>query len=150
MITYQRESYRDVIEELKPFYPLHFAELASDPSIPLNPDYDTYNRLADAGIIHVVTVRNDSNLIGYHIAMVYPHLHYAQSLTAHTDIYYIAKPYRKGYTGIRLFKFVEDDLKSFGVGRIYTSTKTDSDKGIIFNRLGYSKKEVVYTKVLKG
>ena len=134
--------------EIQRYWPEHYSELASNKEIELAPDYDWYVRTAMNGCLHVVTVRDGDKLVGYHISIVAPHIHYRNSLTAHTDIYFLDKAYRKGFFGIDLFKFMEESLKARGVERIYMMTKTDSDKGKILDRLGYVEKERIYTKMI--
>ena len=148
-VKFQVEEYEKVIEEIKPYYNSHYEEVAADKEIELNPSYETYTTLALLGILHVVTVRNnDNNLIGYYIAIVTPHLHYKQSLTAVTDIYYLDPEYRFGRIAIDFFKFIESSLKDRGVQRIYTMTKSFANKGKIFEYLGYTEKERIYTKMI--
>lgn len=148
MIAFAVEQYQDAIDEIKPYYQAHYDELASNKEIPLDPNYEAYDRMAEMGLMHVVTARLDGVLVGYHISIVFPHLHYKQSLTAHTDIYYLRPDCRIGRNGIELFKFMECSLKDKGVQRIYMMTKTDADKGAILERLGYAEKERIYTKMI--
>lgn len=147
-IEFNVERYQDAINEIKPYYQAHYDELASNKEIPLDPDYETYDKLSEAGFIHLVTARKDGELVGYHISFVMPHMHYKSSLTAHTDIYYLRKDCRIGLNGYNFFKFMEESLNKKGVQRIYMMTKTDADKGIILKRLGYVEKERIYTKML--
>ena len=151
-ITYQVEDYLQCLPELKDCYPEHFEELAADKKdIPLNPDYETYAMMAKAGVLHLVTVRVDGVLVGYHLSMIDPHLHYKQSLTCFTDIFLIRKPYRhleNSLIGLKLFKFMEESVKQKGVQRIYMGTKLHMDIDPILNRLGYNPKERLYTKVI--
>jgi len=148
MIEFCVEDYADVIAEIKPYYALHYDELASNKEIELDPNYEVYEKLHEAGVLHVVTARDNGILVGYHISFVMPHLHYKQSLTAHTDIYYLRKDCRVGMNGVNLFKFMEQSLRVRGVERIYMMTKTDADKGVILERLGYVEKERIYTKMI--
>jgi hypothetical protein len=149
-IEFAVERYQDAEGEITKYYPQHYAEHASNPEIPLDPDYEAYNRCAESGELHVVTARRCGELVGYHISMISTCLHYKTSKTAFTDIYYLRKDCRKGLVGVNFFKFVERSLSSLGVERIYTSTKTDSDKSAIFERLGYARKEIIFTKMLRG
>jgi len=134
--------------ELWKYWPEHYEELASNKEIELAPDYDWYVARAMDRSLHVVTVRDGHRLIGYHISIIAPHIHYKHSLTAHTDIYFLDKIYRRGHNGIKLFEFMESSLKERGVNRIYMMTKTDADKGKILDRLGYVEKERIYTKMI--
>ena len=148
MYTYQVEEYQDCIKEVSAHYEEHWKELAADPSIPLNPHYEQYNLIALAGLLHVTTVRYNGKLVGYHFAMLSPHLHYKQSLTAFTDIFYLEPEHRNGWIGVKLFKTMESTLKDRGVQRIYMGTKLKSDIGPILDRLGYNPIERLYTKII--
>ena len=127
----------------------HWEEVAlNKDAIPLKMDYGRYNKLDDAGALHVVTARNDGELIGYHMSMVWTHMHYADSLTAFTDIFFLRKEYRKGTgAGIKLFKFMINSLRERGVQRIYMGTKLSLDIGPILERLGFKAIERIYTLV---
>jgi len=149
MVQYREESYLDVIDEIKPLLAKHWQEIAlNQDTIKLNPDYDQYERLFRVGTLKMITARIDDKLIGYCICMIRPHIHYRDSLTATNDIFYIDPDYRQGTTGIKLFKYMETLLKSYGVQRIMMMTKTHKDVGKIFERLGYCQAEIVYTKVI--
>ncbi len=147
-VSFKVESWKDCRSEMEWLWPLHWAEIA-DLRIPLNVWMDGYNSIDEQGQLHIVTARDtDGKVVGYHWSVVRPHLHYQQSLTAYTDIYFLHPDYRKGMNGINLFKFVEQSLKERGVGRMYTASKVKLDMSPIFERLGWQKSETVYTKVL--
>jgi N-acetylglutamate synthase-like GNAT family acetyltransferase len=68
-----------------------------------------------------------------------------------TDVYFILPEYRKGRTGIRLFKRVEEEMKRIGVQKLFTSAKlhtADGKSGRLFEYLGFSATETVYTKYI--
>jgi GNAT superfamily N-acetyltransferase len=89
-----------------------------------------------------------NDVIGYVIFMVQPHLHYKTCLTAFEDIYYLKPEYRKGRTGIRMFKYAEEVLKSVGVNRIIMHTKVHLDNSRLFEYLGYKNSDKLFTKIL--
>ncbi len=150
MISYQVELYSSVIDEMKELYEAHWEEVANDKeTIKLNPDYTTYFTLEKAGVLHVVSVRDDDKLVGYHMSLIHPHMHYKESLTAFTDIFFIQKDYRKGRVGINLFKFMENSLRAKGVQKIYMGTKLKLDIGPVLDKLGYTAVERIYTKLLR-
>ncbi len=146
MITYQIEAYPDVEPELKAIYPEHYAELAVSTNFPLDPDYERYARLYQSGILKLITCRKDKELIGYVIMVVGAALHYKTCIVAHEDIYYLKKEHRKGRTGIKLFNFVESEMKKLGVDRVVMGTKVYSDNSKLFEYLGYRFYEKLYTK----
>jgi len=149
MISFQVEKARDAILEIKEILHEHWEEIALDKEvIKLNPDYNKYLDLADKDILHIVTAREDGVLIGYHISLVFPHMHYIDSLTAFTDIFFLKKEKRQGSTGIKLLKAMEQSLKERNVQKIYMGTKIHLDISPILNRLGYTQIEKIFTKVI--
>lgn len=149
--TFQVEQYSDVIEEMKGLYQEHWEEIALDKDvIKLNMDYETYDQMAQAGKIHVVTARADGKLIGYHMSMVSGHLHYKQSLTAFTDIFFLKKEFRKGTgAGYAMLKLMVSSLRERGVQKIYMGTKLHMDIGPLLERLKFKPIERLYTLVLE-
>ena len=147
MITYAVEDWFDIKAEVLPMLFRHWEEIALDrDTIPLVVDFDTYDALARAGILHIVIARKDGELIGYFWALVKNHMHYASTLMGFTDILYIDKPHRKGRTGQHLIKAMEDSLKARGVHKVFIATKTKLNLGPLFERMGYGVHEVIYSK----
>lgn len=149
MVTYAVEPWRQYKAEALCLWPQHWQEIAIDrEAIPLKVDYDQYDALDAIGALHVLVARSAGKIVGYWLGIIRPHLHYADSLSAFTDIYYILPEYRKGRVGINLFKEAEKTLRARGVQKVFTGTKVHLDMGRVFEHLGYRKTEVLYTKVL--
>lgn len=149
MITYQVENWDDCWEEMSAMWQAHYEEVALHKSkIKLDPDMATYDALNSAGSLHVVTVRKDAKIIGYHIAIVRPHLHYRTSLSAYSDVYYVDPAHRKGMVGVKLFIETEKLLKQRGVERFYTGTKMSKDMSRIFEHLGFDEVERQHCKYI--
>lgn len=148
MIEYKQENYSDCIDELKTIYPEHYEELSVTKSYELEPDYDQYLRLEKAGVLKVVTCRDDGKLAGYIIYIISPHLHYKSCITAFEDIYFVRKQYRKGRIGIKLFQYAEVVLRELKVNRVIYATKVHSDNSRLFEYLGYTNSDKLYTKLL--
>lgn len=148
-ITYQVEDWFDCKEQMEWLYPLHWEEIALNKnSIPLKMWFEEYDKLAKADILHIVTARDDDKIVGYYWAMIRHHMHYADSLTAFTDMFYLHPKYRKGMNGYKLIKFFVESVKTKGVQRIISNTKVHLDTSVIFKRLGFIQAETVYTKVI--
>jgi GNAT superfamily N-acetyltransferase len=148
MIDYAVEDPATFIEELKEVIPVHYDELCVTKDFPLLPDYEAYGRLHMAGLLKCITARGKSGLIGYAIFIVQPHLHYMSCKTAFEDIYFLRKEHRLGRTGIRLFQFAEEALRTDGVNRIIMHTKVHLDNSKLFEYLGYKHTDKLYTKIL--
>ena len=137
------------VVELQGLLPEHYDELCVTKEFPLEPDYDAYKRLVDAGMLRCITVRCEGELIGYVIFIIQPHLHYRSCMTAIEDIYFLKKDYRIGRVGIRLFKYAEEVLRGIGVKRIIMHTKVHLDNSSLFEYLGYKLTDKLYTKILE-
>lgn len=149
MITYAVEDWFAVKDEMSRLWPEHWQEVAvNKDAIKLDPDFDTYATFANGGMLHIVVARKAGEIVGYHFSVVRPHLHYRQSLSAFTDIYYIAPAHRTGRTPLRLFQFVEQTLKSRGVQKMFTGTKLSLDAGPLFEYMGWTETERLFVKMI--
>lgn len=149
MITYQVEAWSDCSEEMSRLWKAHWEEVAMNKdTIPLEPNMEMYGWLESTGQMHVLTARSDGRIVGYHVSIVRPHLHYKSSLSSFTDMYYVSPDHRKGMVGVRLFKEAEKTLRARGVQKMFTGTKLSLDMGRIFERLGWVETERLYTKYI--
>ena len=149
MITFQVEKWRPFHAEAGPIMQRHWEEIAIDrDKIQFSLDNARYEGMDDAGILHILTVRDSGNLMGYYIAFILPHVHYQHAgLMAFTDAYYVLPEARRGPVGMQLFAEAEKSLKERGVVKTYLSTKVHHDNGPLFERLGWKLTDRVYTKV---
>jgi L-amino acid N-acyltransferase YncA len=149
MITLQVEPYNDCIGEIDACLHAHWLEIALDrDAVPLDKDEESYQKLADDGVLHIVTVRQDGILVGYIAGIVRAHLHYKSTLHCFTDVFWLRPDCRRGGLGIRLFREYERTLKQRGVVKVFIASKCHLDMSAIFERLGWHRTEVVYTKVI--
>lgn len=150
MITYQQESLIKSKVDAIPLLEKHWEEIAlNKDKIKLNPDWDTYADLEDAGILKIFTARDSgSKLIGYFVVFVKAHIHYKDNLFAYNDLLFLDQNYRKGFTGPKLMKFAEKCLKEDGVDVIIVNTKRHKPFDSLLVWLGYKHVENLYSKVL--
>ncbi len=149
MITFEIESFTDNLPELKTILPLHYEELALDKDkVPLSPQYDIYEARESLGELIFVTARDNGELIGYFIGFINPGLHYSTCLTCIMDIFYIHPDHRGSNFGFKLFDFVEKELKRRGVDRWFVGSKCHLDASWLFERLGFERVEVTYSKYM--
>jgi GNAT superfamily N-acetyltransferase len=149
VITYAVEQWPDVWREASALWQEHWEEIALNrDAIPLDPDIDALNAFHASGALHIVIARCDGAIIGYHASIVRPHIHYRRSLSAFTDLYFIRKEHRRGMVGVNLFREVERSLRARGVQKMFTGTKLSLDMGRIFERLGWTETERLYTKFI--
>lgn len=147
-------AYADVVLELQPLLQRHWEEVALDKEqVPLDVDHFRYAQLDAHGALVIVTARdprNDHRLVGYIAAIVSEHLHYAGSTFGALDVFWMEPGYRKAVNGMRLFAEMELELARRGVVKMVGQTKVrkDLDVSAIYEWLGWTKTEVLFTKVL--
>lgn len=149
MITAQIESFGETLEEFKPLFPAHYAELAlNKDKVPLDPQYDIYLSRESNGELLFVTLRESGVPVGYFIGFIAPALHYKTCLTCTMDIFYVSQEHRGNGGGAMLFTFVEKELKRRKVDRFFVGSKMHKDASWLFEKLGFEKVEVYYSKWL--
>ena len=149
MVTFEVESFRERLPEFEYLLPQHYEELAlNKDKVPLAPQWEIYFQFEDAGQLLFVTAREAGEIIGYFIGFVKPGLHYKTCLTCQMDIFYIRKDKRGGRLGIKLFQFVEKELKRRGVQRWFVGSKLHKDASSLFTYLGFDPVETYFTKWL--
>jgi GNAT superfamily N-acetyltransferase len=150
-ITYQQESLATCANDAKDLLQSHWEEIAINKDvIKLNPDWDAYYSLEDAGILKIFTARSDGLLVGYFVVLCRTHIHYKDHVFAANDILYLHKDYRKGLTGAKLMKFAEKCLQEDGVSVLVVNTKRHRPFDSLLNWLGYKHVENVYSKLLRN
>ena len=152
MITFSKESYRSVEEQINKMVFVHAAEtdLYQD-KFTLNPDFDQYMSLEDSGMLRIFTAREDDELVGYLVFLVTYHPHYKDQLYANNDLTYVHPDYRsKDASLVRsLFDIAERSLKEEGVSVITVSMKAHMPFDKTAERMGYDRAEIVYSKYIK-
>ena len=146
MITYKIKTVEECFDDVEKLLQSHYEELSVTKQYKLNPDYEVYRQ--NSNRIKVVVCEDDDVIVGYIVFFVSPHLHYKDCLMAVEDIYYLKPEYRKGSTGIKMFRFAEVYLKSVGVNMIKYSTKVHLDNSKLFEYLDYAFTENVFIKMI--
>jgi hypothetical protein len=140
------------VRELLPLWQQHWEEIAQDRDrIPLDPDFDSYYRLDIGGLLHILTVRVNGELVGYTFNIVGPHLHYHSTNTAQTEMFWLAPKYRVGWTGVRLLRLTRKGLKERGVKLHLINFKIGFEGGRVgklLSRLGYRPTDLVVRQVI--
>jgi len=145
VITYQQESLVTTKADIIPLLEKHWEEVAlNKEKIKLNPDWDAYANLEDAGILKIFTARDDRKLVGYFVVFVKSHIHYKDHLFCYNDVIFVDEEYRKGFTSPRLIKFAEKCLKADGVEVMIVNTKRHKPFDSLLVWLGYKHIENLY------
>lgn len=119
----------------------------------LDPDWQRYRALEEAGIYHAWTARDGKALAGYVGWFVQPHLHYKSTLTAADDLYLLSAAYRRGTAGLRMLSSSIEALKKLGVQRVIVHSKVHFEAergglGPLFRRLGFEHMDEFWSRML--
>lgn len=151
-LTFQWEPFFKLVPELKTLWRLHYLEIALDQDVcPLDPDWDCYYAMADAGILHILTARYNGHLAGYCFNRIGSHDHYHSTRFAHTEMFYLHPRFRKGWQPVKMFA---ENLRGLGergaeISTInFKLTFAQGRVGKIFKRLGYEPTDLVMRKRL--
>ena len=150
MLTFKLEEWPDIVKEMKPLFIRHWQEIGVDRDVVLmDMDYEMYDKYHEIGYLKITTVRDEGRLIGYCMMLVCTHLHYKTTLFGLGDLYYMAPEYRKGAAGVRMFVEMEKNMRDMGVRKMTSITKLHHDLTPMFEALGWTPTETVFTKVLE-
>lgn len=153
-LVYSWEPFSSIAKAVVPLFHEHWREIALNPDIPLDPDFDRYLAYEGAGILHILTARvsDTGRLVGYIFCTIGPHLHYASSRWCVVDMFWLAPEHRVGWNGIRLFKHAERRMAQLGAVNMVIAEKLhfhnprDVKVGALMEFLGYSPIETAYAK----
>lgn len=150
MITFAIELFSNVYGELKPLLEEHYAEISThkDHGVPLEPMEEVYRARQADGSLMMIIGREDGQIVAYFVCFVAPGLHYRSCLTCTPDIFFVAPEKRTGTMGMRMFRFVEKELKRRGVKRWAVGSKVQHDASALFRYLKFEPVETMYEKWL--
>lgn len=153
MLTFQKETYVSLLPELPAVHQQHWEDIALDKNaIKLNPRYDEYLAYDSIGKLHCMVARDGGKLAGYFFMLVFPHLHYGQSLTAFADIYYLKREYRRDFAVVArlrgLIRATEQMCRDLHVQKVYITSKNYLDLTAVLAKEGYRFIETVHSKLL--
>ncbi len=149
MITIKEEKLETCLEEMKPLLDKHWEEVSwYKDEVNFNPDYDKYYQIEKLGMLHVVTVRDDGELVGYNINFINAHLHYSDHKYAVNDIIFLSPEYRSGWNAKGMLDFTEECLKELGVSVVTVHMKTDHPFKSLMERTNFKQQEYIYSKFI--
>lgn len=149
---YQTEKFDAISEEVRPLLVRHWREVAKDQDrIKLAVDDERYRQLDEVGMLLLITARDEVGvLVGYIAAILSTHLHYAHSVFAMIDVFWLEPEQRRGLNGVLLFRALEDELRKLGVMKVFGQTKVGPrlDISRVYKWLGWMEHEILFSKVL--
>ena len=101
----------------------HYAELCTDKSMVLNPDWARYNALDDQGLLIMTGVFDGALCVGYEMCFMQPHIHYKDTVVAWSDVLLVRKAYRDTSAGGRLMLATAAACKARGAHKLLRHAK---------------------------
>lgn len=150
MITFAVEPFSNVYRELLPLLEKHYGEISThkDHGVPLDPLVEVYEARERDGSLMMVIGREAGEIVAYFVCFIAPGLHYRSCLTCTPDIFFVKPEKRTGMTGMRMFRFVEKELRRRGVKRWAVGSKVAHDASALFRFLDFEPVETTYEKWL--
>lgn len=141
-----------LIAELMPLLQAHYHEVAHFTDIPLDPNWDLYEKIDKMGNLRVYTARIDGVLVGYEAFFVNRSMHYQSALYACEDVLFVDRSARGARIGIGLMQFAHASLKAAGVTVVMHHTKHREDLNLapLYRRVGLEPIDDLWGKRLDG
>lgn len=114
----------------------------------LDPDWEAYDRIEQAGKLWVMTAREDGRIVGYIIMLLSMDMHYRNLRRATEDVHFMIPEDRKGLIGYKMLSQTVNAMREKGVQTVTFRTKASDSHGVLFERLGGVLHDLVYTIVL--
>lgn len=121
----------------------HWPEVGHYRDIPIEMNWEHYLRLTH---LRTYVAVEGSELLGYAIFFVSPHLHYRHTIVAQQDILYV-RPKHRGF-GREFILWCDDQLRILGAVTVFHHLKPWFDWGPMAESLGYEFAEKIYSRRL--
>lgn len=147
-VSIQEERFSDIVAELPALFVAHDTEIHKEPeALPLDVDWLGYMMSEAQGVLHVLTVRDGKDLVGYCFLFISKSLQTSVTTSA-TDIVYLKPEYREGWTGFKIYKAAKELSRRLGAKKLYLGEHGADTYERLFSRLGAKKVETLYAVLL--
>ena len=148
-VTIQQDTWAQAEGDVRSMVDAYYLEVRAESQ----PDHlllvsESYEALEAQGRLVVVTVRDNGKLVGFSGWTIIQHHHFADVLTGVDDSWYLAKPYRQGFVGLRLFQKALELLKAAGCKQCIASTSVAKNVEVLLLREGFEPMEILHSKKL--
>lgn len=148
-LIFKAESLRLIRGEIHPLHEAHFAETEKHRlGFGLDVDYDYLVEMERMGRLIQFTARDvDTNHLVGNIRLYVQKSVHTGTLYASEDTFYLLPTYRKGWTGLRFWRFAERAAQQIGVREMRTDSKVLNDVHKLNIFCGYTHVANKYVKV---
>lgn len=150
MITWQRESFTAVTEEVVALGTAQWDEIRYSPLLQeeLAPDIIALHALEAAGSLLLVTAREDDHLAGYILLVSSAMLNHKDKLYAMEVSMYVDEDYRRKGVARGLMQYCEQVCREAGIHYLTFSVTPALDYSPLLKSEGYTTTEIMHTKRL--
>jgi hypothetical protein len=149
MYSIQEETSLDAVLDCLELAQAHYEEVEAKASvIPYKVNFTHLKVAHEHGLIALVTVRDQGELVGYMANLVCEDFMTSQVSAKELGIY-LNKSSRGGTTFFRMMMAMENLMRERGVAYQHIMFKEGHDSGMA-ERMGYTKTETVYQKLLEA
>lgn len=150
MVEFQEEHLAKVLSEMKVMVRLHWDEVRFNyHEMQLDPDWDKYELLRQAGSFKFYTIRDWGELVGYASFIIDTHLHFKGHKFAYCDTIYVLPQFRNKLTVPKFIKYCEKSLAAIDVEVIQIGTTKTNKHERFMKGMGYDMNQFVSTKRIK-
>jgi len=128
--------------------PAHWKEFG-DSDLPCQPNWKLYKQFDQHNALVVVTARDEGVLVGYMIAIVYPHVSAGGSMVAEIPTYFVVERPVRALVLSRMQDFMLQELVTRGVYKVDIWTKAERSAGRLWEGKGFAVSKIGYTLKLK-
>lgn len=100
----------------------------------LNPRWDAYDALDDAGHLVSIIATADGKPAGYSLNIIDQHLHYADLTVMQNDVLFVAKRYRNSSLGLKIMSRTKELARRAGAELMLWHAKPDTPLDSILKR----------------
>ena len=148
-LVFRVERLSEIKDEVLPLIAAHHEEIEQS-TIPLDPDWETYETLEEQGMYLAITARCGQTfaLAGYAGFYLLPRMPHSKDRSlAQSDVFYIKPEARKGINGVRMLRFADSVLfGDMAYTHVALSCKVNHSTEALFRRLGYRPIEATFLK----
>lgn len=112
-----------------------------------NPNHETYYRLHNAKVLHILTARKNSEMVGYATLLITNLMQFKEIKGCFVDSLFLDKRYRT-IGGYKFLKFIENYAKDSGANRMRWDVTVHNDFGRTLKRMDYALESFSYGKDL--
>lgn len=156
-LVYAWERFPAIGKEIVPLLHQHYLETGSyTKAVPLDLNFAQYMQMDAAGVMQILTARDNGVLVGYLFASVGAHLNFVTTVFSTAYMYYLKPAYRRGWNGVHLFRKWIDVAENSGVRVLQVAEtlrvrgKHDKRIGVLLKYLGFTCVERSYSRLIGG